>query len=175
MSSTLFNDFCVASNSVARVEHAQRFNWAFLFAQNSSIQSKNTVLHFPKSRCITVSRVCVVAARDSPVARTVRVVVWRGRDKTVFVVAVRDEIEFSRGVVATRDFSVFVFRDVIVFVVVRGKTPVLDLVDCVRAPVVVVGVVWRVVRVWIVFATAPSNAGITKHAAKIRFRPFISF
>jgi len=56
-------------------------------------------------------------------------------------VAVRDEIEFSRGVVATRDFSLFVFRDVIVFVVARGKTPVLDFVDCVRAPVVVVGVV----------------------------------
>lgn len=54
--------------------------------------------------------------------------------------AVRDEIEFSRGVVATRDFSLFVFRDVIVFVV-RGKTPILDFVDCVRAPVVVVGVV----------------------------------
>ena len=88
--------------------------------------------------------------------------------------AVRDEIEFSRGVVATRDFSVFVFRDVIVFVA-RGKTPVLDFVDCVRVVVVVVGFVWRVVRVWIVFATAPSNAGITKHAAKIRFRPFISF
>ena len=172
MSSTLFNDFCVASNSVARVEHAQRFNWAFLFAQNSSMQSKNTVLHLPKSRCITVSRVCVVAARDSPVARTVRVVVWRGRDKTVFVV--RAVTEFSRGVVATRDFSLFVFRDVIVFVA-RGKTPILDFVDCVRAPVVVVGVVWRVVRVWVVFATAPSNAGITKHAAKIRFRPFISF
>ncbi len=97
-------------------------------------------MHLPKSRCITVSRVCVVAARDSPVARTVRVVVWRGRDKTVFVVAVRAVTEFSRSVVATRDFSVVVFRDVIVFVA-RGKTPILDLVDCVRAPVVVVGVV----------------------------------
>ena len=80
--------------------------------------------------------------------------------------------EFSRGVVATRDFSVFVFRDVIVFVV-RGKTPVLDFVDCVR--VVVVGDIWRVVRVLVVSATAPSNAGITKNAAKNRFRPFISF
>ena len=96
-------------------EHAQRFNWASLLAQNSSIQSKNTDLHLLKSRCITDSRV-VTAERAIP-ERDVRVDAVRAGIRVIVgcFVAVRDFTDVSRDADVVKRFFTFV----VVWVVAR--------------------------------------------------------
>ena len=170
----------MALNSFARLEHAQRFNWAFLFAQNSSIQSKNTVLHLPKSRCITVSR--VIAARDNNPPRELRFVATRAFDNVGLAVranVVRADVVRVTScvlVVAARD-TIFLFVDVraefVEFDAVLDFTVVefLGNVDCVCRT----GEFCERVEFFATAATAPSQIGTAKHAAKNRFRAFISF
>ena len=148
------------------------------------MQSKNTDLHLPKSRCITLSRLMIVlvAARESPERKlrgadvaeradvfcfaAVRADVVRPPDAVLVVVGVVRDMAFlfcgtgreeivGFGVVVVRDFIVAVLRT---FVVGAGRVAEF----CVRT------------EFFATAATAPPDIGTAKHMAKNRFRPFIS-
>ena len=94
------------SNSCMRDEHAQRFSWLSLLAQNSSMQSKNTVRHLEKSRLNTSVPVVAVA-----VAVRARVVVgmFGVRDFVVPRVVPTRAVVVARGCVVLRA-TVFIVR-----------------------------------------------------------------
>lgn len=152
------------------------------------MQSKNTDLHLPKSRCIIDSRVLVGVSATRDIVRDWGVAV---RAAVVGVVAVRPRIfcffavreTMSRVAFVPRFCSVmFLIADVVRWIIffwfaVRVWVAVCRFgTDCVRFWVVIVCVRFVFVRVPIfdVSATAQSIIWTVKHAAKIRFRPFIS-
>ena len=149
------------------------------------MHSKNTLLHLPKSRCITDSRVRGVAERDNPL---------RDISFVLVCLAVRAVVGCFFAVLATTDVSRVGAAERLLSVEFRFITFLLDVV--VRAVVTVFCVFARcftesefrvfvvdvccprVDGVRVVFfalsAIAPFNIGTTKQAAKNRFRPFIS-
>ncbi len=160
------------SNSFMRDEHAQRFSWLSLFAQNSSMQLLYTWRHWVYVFVITSTTLFIVAARDTRAddwapPRTVVALRalrdWgRADDIAVRGAAIMRATDVVRGVDVVRDtdvarLGVLVVRDITVplrcvavsrLVVVREMTfaELRDVTPVVRA-VPVVDVLLRALSV----------------------------